>query len=89
MRIRTADTLCEREFRTNSSDPQRSDAQGRPVAPYSSLSSQWLIVGAGPAGLTAAHEAVRHGITPLVIEQGDRVGGIARTEAVHPEVVGE
>ncbi|MFM7817024.1 MAG: NAD(P)/FAD-dependent oxidoreductase [Verrucomicrobiota bacterium] len=39
-----------------------------------------LVAGAGPAGLTAAHEAVRHGIIPLVIEQGDRVGGIARTE---------
>jgi protoporphyrinogen oxidase len=39
-----------------------------------------IIVGAGPGGLTAAHELVRHGQMPVVLEQGDRVGGIARTE---------
>src|SRR5437762_13539654 len=39
-----------------------------------------VIVGAGPAGLTAAYELVRHGISPLVLEGGAKVGGIARTE---------
>ncbi|MDY7013340.1 MAG: NAD(P)/FAD-dependent oxidoreductase [Cyanobacteriota bacterium] len=38
------------------------------------------IIGAGPAGLTAAYELVKHGIDPLVLEQADKVGGIARTE---------
>lgn len=38
-----------------------------------------VVVGAGPAGLTAAYELVLQGIRPLVLEQGDRVGGIART----------
>ncbi|MEG4290199.1 NAD(P)/FAD-dependent oxidoreductase [Microcoleus sp. C2C3] len=38
------------------------------------------IVGAGPAGLTAAYELVKEGIIPVVLEKGDKVGGIARTE---------
>lgn len=39
-----------------------------------------LIVGAGPAGLAAAHALVQRGARPLVVEQGSQVGGIARTE---------
>ncbi|MBW4650310.1 MAG: NAD(P)/FAD-dependent oxidoreductase [Kastovskya adunca ATA6-11-RM4] len=39
-----------------------------------------VIIGAGPAGLTAAYELVKQGIQPIVLEQGDKVGGIARTE---------
>ncbi|MEG4317854.1 MULTISPECIES: NAD(P)/FAD-dependent oxidoreductase [unclassified Microcoleus] len=38
------------------------------------------IVGAGPAGLTAAYELVKQGIIPVVLEKGDKVGGLARTE---------
>jgi protoporphyrinogen oxidase len=38
------------------------------------------IVGAGPAGLTAAYELVKQGIAPVVLEKGDKVGGLARTE---------
>ena len=40
-----------------------------------------VIIGAGPAGLTAAYEAVRLGMKPIVFEKGDTVGGIARTES--------
>ena len=36
-----------------------------------------LIIGAGPAGLTAAYELARHGHTGTVIESDDVVGGIA------------
>ena len=39
-----------------------------------------IIIGAGPAGLTAAYELVKHGIKPVVLEKGDKVGGISRTE---------
>ncbi len=39
-----------------------------------------IVIGAGPAGLAAAYELGRLGVRPLVIEAGDRVGGLARTE---------
>lgn len=39
-----------------------------------------VVIGAGPAGLTAAYELVQHDVLPLVLEQGARVGGLARTE---------
>ena len=39
-----------------------------------------IIIGGGPAGLTAAYELVKRGIKPLVLEKSNLVGGIARTE---------
>jgi len=39
-----------------------------------------VIIGAGPAGLSAAYELTTQGIQPVVLEQADKVGGIARTE---------
>ncbi len=39
------------------------------------------IIGAGPAGLTAAYELTRHDLPAVVFEQDDIVGGIARTES--------
>jgi protoporphyrinogen oxidase len=38
-----------------------------------------VIIGAGPAGLTAAYELTRHGVTPTVLESDTVVGGISRT----------
>lgn len=38
-----------------------------------------VIIGAGPAGLSAAYEVARLGGTPLVLEKEPVVGGIART----------
>jgi protoporphyrinogen oxidase len=39
-----------------------------------------VIIGAGPAGLTAGLEATKHGLKPVVVERRDKVGGIACTE---------
>src|SRR3954470_18038299 len=42
---------------------------------------QVVIIGGGPAGLTAAHElATKHHLRSIVLEKHDKVGGIARTE---------
>ena len=38
-----------------------------------------LIIGAGPAGLTAAWEAEKHGVKTLILEGTSEVGGISRT----------
>ncbi len=39
-----------------------------------------VIIGAGPAGLTAGREIVRRGLRPIVVEKEAMVGGLARTE---------
>ncbi len=39
-----------------------------------------VIIGAGPAGLTAAYELAGLGLKPLLLEKTDKVGGLARTE---------
>ncbi len=39
-----------------------------------------VVIGAGPAGLTAAYELVKRGVSPFVLEKSRQVGGIARTE---------
>ncbi len=40
---------------------------------------QPVIIGAGPAGLTAAREFLKHGVTSIVLESDKVVGGISRT----------
>lgn len=44
------------------------------------LKKKVIIIGGGPAGLTAAWELARQNIRPFVFEKLDRVGGISRTE---------
>ena len=39
-----------------------------------------VVMGGGPAGLTAAYELAKHGNQSVVLEQADKVGGISRTE---------
>src|SRR5579862_8138993 len=38
-----------------------------------------VIIGAGPAGLTAAYELSKHGVPAVVLEADRGVGGISRT----------
>ena len=45
-----------------------------------SLKKHFVIIGAGPAGLTAAYEVTKRGIAATVLEKNDKVGGLARTE---------
>lgn len=41
--------------------------------------SKVIIIGAGPAGLTAAHELVKAGFEVTIIEKETQIGGISRT----------
>ena len=43
--------------------------------------SRHVVIGAGPAGLTAARELTRQGRAVVVLEQAEIVGGLARTES--------
>jgi protoporphyrinogen oxidase len=43
------------------------------------LSERVVVIGAGPGGLTAAHELTELGHEAIVFEKDDQVGGIART----------
>jgi protoporphyrinogen oxidase len=54
--------------------------QGEDVSePKADLANDVVIIGAGPAGLTAAYELGRHGRRSTVLESDDQVGGISRT----------
>ncbi|MGB5685746.1 MAG: NAD(P)/FAD-dependent oxidoreductase [Candidatus Electrothrix sp.] len=41
--------------------------------------AQVVIIGAGPAGLTAAHTLLGRNISPIILEKDGEVGGISRT----------
>jgi protoporphyrinogen oxidase len=41
---------------------------------------RFVIIGGGPAGMTAAYQLAKEDLRPVVLEKGDKVGGLARTE---------
>jgi protoporphyrinogen oxidase len=47
--------------------------------PSSPEATPFAVLGAGPAGLTAAYRLVQRGLPVVVFEAGDQVGGLART----------
>jgi protoporphyrinogen oxidase len=57
------------------------DCDTPPAAPPggSAGAGRIVVIGAGPAGLTAAHELGKAGVTATVLEADDVVGGISRT----------
>jgi protoporphyrinogen oxidase len=53
-------------------------SEARHVAPLRS-NQHVVVIGAGPAGLTAAYQLVKQGSTVTVLEASDVVGGISQT----------
>ena len=49
------------------------------VSPKGSNDPQIVVIGAGPAGLTAAFQLHKFDVSSTIIEAGDQVGGISRT----------
>ena len=58
---------------------QEASLSSVPSKPLQSSTRPVIIIGGGPAGLTAAHELMKHKIQSLVLEKDDVVGGISRT----------
>lgn len=46
------------------------------------MNKKAIIIGAGPAGITAGYILAKNGITPVILEQSDNIGGISRTEDI-------
>ncbi len=64
----------------SSSDASLERSPDRDDAPANGTSQhEIVIIGAGPAGLTAAFQLHKHGVASTVLEADDTVGGISRT----------
>lgn len=50
------------------------------VSPNDKAENRVVIIGGGPAGLTAAYELMKHDQLAVVLEKADKVGGLSRTE---------
>ena len=69
----------EASFPTSDLPEAAARSAGRPDGLPGDDALDVVIIGAGPAGLTAAHELARRGKTCTVLEADDTVGGISRT----------
>jgi protoporphyrinogen oxidase len=56
-----------------------SESAASPATDTSPAAPQVVVIGAGPAGLTAAYELAKHDVGSTVLEADDMVGGISRT----------
>jgi protoporphyrinogen oxidase len=65
----------ERDFCTVAAHVRSAEGERELVSEPGSI----VVVGAGPAGLTAAQELAKAGVTSTVLEADDMVGGISRT----------
>ena len=63
----------------NESQPTSERRDSAEVGPAEDPADSVVVVGAGPAGLTAAYELLRRGRVPLVLEADEVVGGISWT----------
>jgi protoporphyrinogen oxidase len=50
------------------------------MTPERLAEKRFVVIGGGPAGLTAAYELTKFNLKPVVLEKGTMVGGLARTE---------
>src|SRR6516165_3916637 len=68
----TGDTRCAEPGAPSESKGGFAERDGRE-------DRRFVVIGAGPAGLTAAYELAKLGLCPLVLEQQSIVGGLAST----------
>jgi protoporphyrinogen oxidase len=61
--------------------PETAAQHDSPRAREDVSDKRFVVIGAGPAGLSAAYELTKFNIRPVVIEKYDKVGGLARTES--------
>ena len=62
------------------SDPQAAPAGRNGAGPQITPEHPVVVIGGGPAGLTAGYLLAKQGKSVIVLEASDQVGGIARTE---------
>ena len=63
----------------SSPEPSIDPGAGPEAQPTAPDTGNVVIIGAGPAGLTAAFQLQKSGVSATVLEAGDQVGGISRT----------
>ncbi|GGS92743.1 MULTISPECIES: FAD-dependent oxidoreductase [Streptomyces] len=79
-------------MRTRTTTPPRPTtalraATGTPTAPPAGRAARVLVVGAGPVGLTAAHELARRGLPVRLVDAAPGPAATSRAVAVHPRTL--